>query len=298
MVFRVQSKGDKVAVENESKLERETARMVRLSEFVEAVSKGDFSLQLNADKDDGLTNRLIAMRDSLKQNADNDKRANWATSGLAKIGDILRKSSGNIRTLYDDIVKFVVDYTKSNQGGLFLISDDEAEKYLELESCYAFERKKFIEKRIDVGQGLIGQCYLEGLRIYLLEVPEEYLNITSGLGASSPRALLLVPMKVNEKVYGVIELASFKKFEEYEIELVEKFAENIASTISTVRINESTRMLLERTQQQAEEMRSQEEEMRQNMEELSATQEEMARKEKEYISRIQELEGRVGASTH
>jgi transcriptional regulator with GAF, ATPase, and Fis domain len=238
------------------------------------------------------------MRDTLYKNSENDKRMNWSTSGIAQIGEILRGSGDNTSKLYDEIIKFVVDYTKSNQGGLFLIDDneDESARYLELVASYAFERKKFITRKIDTGEGLVGQCFSEGLPVYLLEVPEEYISITSGLGGSTPSALLLVPLKVNEQVYGVIELASFKKYDDHVRELVERFAESIASTVSSVRINESTRMLLERTQQQAEEMRSQEEEMRQNMEELSATQEEMGRKEKEYISRIQELEARVGAS--
>jgi PAS domain S-box-containing protein len=92
--------------------------------------------------------------------------------------------------------------------------------------------------------------------------------------------LLLVPLKINEKIFGVLELATFGKYENHEVELVEKLTESIASTISSVRVSESTRILLEKTQQQAEEMRAQEEEMRQNMEELEATQEEMRRKEK------------------
>jgi transcriptional regulator with GAF, ATPase, and Fis domain len=126
-------------------------------------------------------------------------------------------------------------------------------------------------------------------------VPQDYVRITSGLGGENPKSCLLVPLRVNDAIYGVLELASFNLYADFEIELVEKLAETIASTISSVKINESTRVLLERTQQQAEEMKSQEEEMRQNMEELSATQEEMQRKEGEYIQRIQELEERLGA---
>jgi PAS domain S-box-containing protein len=279
--FIIQRKNDRESSQKSAKLAEESKRVETLSTFIESVSAGNYNIELQqSSDDDNLIGTLVSMRDKLKLNAEEDRRRNWATTGLAQIGEILRATNTSTTELYDNIIRFIVKYTKSNQGGLFILNDDEEnDKFLELVGCYAFERKKFLTKKIAIGNGLVGQCFLEGQTIYLLEVPVEYVNITSGLGGTNPNAVVLVPLKVNEKVYGVLELASFSKYQSYEIELVEKLAETIAATISSVKVNETTRMLLERTQQQAEEMKSQEEEIRQNMEELEATQEEMRRKQ-------------------
>lgn len=273
------------------KVTGESQRVDQLSAFIEAMASGNYDMSIEAR--DELSTTLISMRDKLRSNFVEEQRRNWSTTGLAKIGEILR-STGKSSELYDRIIQFLVKYTNSNQGGLFILDDsNEEEAYLNLVACYAFERKKFLTKKLSMGEGLVGQCFLEEERIHLTEIPEDYIRITSGLGGESPTSCLLVPLKVNDKVFGVIELASFKLYPEHVVELVEKFAESIASTISNVKINESTRLLLEQTQQQAEEMKSQEEEMRQNMEELSATQEEMHRKEQEYIKRISDLESQL-----
>lgn len=281
LVFRLQKGNDEMVEQNNRKLEDESERVGTLTTFIEAVSAGNYQIELHQkNENDNLINTLVTMRDKLMKNAEDDRKRNWSTSGLAQIGEILRSSTTDSTTLYDNIIKFVVKYTKSNQGGLFILNEDsETERFLELVACYAFERKKYLTKKVEIGAGLVGQCFLEGERVYLLEVPSEYISITSGLGGANPNALLIVPLKVNDKIYGVLELASFNKYQEFEIELVEKLAESIASTISNVRVNDTTRILLERTQQQAEEMKSQEEEIRQNMEELEATQEEMRRKQ-------------------
>jgi len=280
LIFRLRKTAQEERERNTKRLEEETKRVETLTTFIQAVSAGNYDLELTSSGDDNLTGTLVTMRDKLRQNADEDRKRNWSTQGLAQIGEILRSTTSNSTELYDNIIKFVVKYTRSTQGGLFALNDDSSDdQYLELGACYAFERKKYLQRRVEIGDGLVGQCFVEAERVYLVQVPDEYVNITSGLGGTTPRSVLLVPMKVNDKVYGVIELASFQPFEEYEIQLVEKLAETIASTISTVKVNETTRMLLEKTQQQTEEMKSQEEEIRQNMEELEATQEEMRRKQ-------------------
>jgi PAS domain S-box-containing protein len=283
LIYKFQNKSDSIIALNEQKLSEQENAVEHISSFIEAVSNGDYAVNLELEGDNSnLTNKLVTMRDKLKENTESDRKRGWTTMGLAQIGEILRATTKNSSELYDNIIRFIVKYTKSNQGGLFIINEeDDTQKktYLELIACYAFERKKFLTKRVELGEGLVGQSFLEGEKIYLLDVPQEYVSISSGLGGSKPKSLLIVPMKLNGKVFGVIELASFNKFEDYEIELIEKLAETIASTISTVRVNESTRILLEKNLQQAEEMKAQEEELHQNMEELEATQEEMRRKQ-------------------
>jgi len=232
------------------------------------------------------------MKENLKKIEENqieEKKRNWASEGLAKFGNLLR-SNKESTVLFDELISGLTQYVKANQGGLFLVDNKDDETVINLKSCYAYDRKKFVDKNIIPGQGLIGQAYYEKDIIYLKDIPDNYLNITSGLGESLPKSVLIVPLMINESVEGFFEIASFTEFEPHQIEFLKNLGENVASFISINRINEKTKYLLEETQQQAEEMKSQEEEMRQNMEELQATQEEMQRKEKEYLSRIKELE--------
>jgi PAS domain S-box-containing protein len=249
--------------------------------FAKQIGKGELSVEYKAlGEKDEIGNSLITMRQSLAQIKEADQQREWATNGNAKIGDILRANFSQVTDLYDEVLKFIVKYSNSNQGGIFLVNEGEARE-LALVASYAYDRKKFIEKSVLIGESLLSQCFLERETIFMTQVPKDYVTITSGLGDAAPSCLIIIPLKVNETIVGVMELASLKKYEQHERALLEKFAESIASTIATVRINERTRLLLEQSQQQTEEMRSQEEEMRQNMEELTATQEEMQRKESE-----------------
>jgi hypothetical protein len=282
-LYKVLTRNEIASKQSAVLFEEEQKRTSLLSDFLENISKGNFEKDIVDDKNNELTSKLNKIKDQLKEDASREKQRTWLTTGLAQIGEILRAGNTNASELYDNIIRYVVKYTNSNQGGLFIVNEEiESDKHLLLSSCYAFERKKYIQKKVQIGEGLVGQCFVEGERIYMIDVPEDYVTITSGLGGANPSSILLMPLKVNEKIFGVLELASFKNYLQHEIELVEKFAESIASTISTVRVNESTKVLLEKTQQQAEQMRAQEEEMRQNMEEMMATQEEMSRKQREY----------------
>lgn len=250
--------------------------------FAESIGNGNYQAEYKPlSEHDVLGNALIEMRNNLQKVAEEDKRRNWATEGMAKFGEILRKNNDNLAKLADEIIGNLIQYLKANQGGLYILNDEGDEQFLSLAACYAWDKKKYIEQKVYIGDGLTGQAWMEKDTIYLTEVPNDYIKITSGLGAANPTCILIVPLKINDEVYGVIEIASFKTFEKYQIEFVEKIAESIASSISSVKINERTQRLLEESQEMTEQMRSQEEEMRQNMEELQATQEEIERSQRD-----------------
>lgn len=263
------------------------------SSFAQLIGEGNLSRQYNAlSEKDVLGLALVNMRANLQRIKEEDNKRAWSTEGLAEIGNILRAQNTDASALYNSIIKFVVKYTNSNQGSLFLMNEDNSKrKFLELSACYAWDKKKFLQKQIAIGEGLAGQCAIEQQTIYMTKVPANYISITSGLGTALPNSLLIVPLKINDEIHGVLEIAGFSEYELYVREFIEKLSETIAATISNVRVNERTKELLAQTQQQAEEMRAQEEEMRQNMEEMQATQEEMQRKSLEVSTAHAEMSG-------
>jgi hypothetical protein len=271
------------------------------TDFVVAIGEGKLDLDyksLDANYKEGgnkLADSLIEMQTRLKTLGEEERKRQWSNEGLAKFVDILRSSNDDLNLLGDKIIAALVQYTKSNQGALYILNDEDSRnKHLELISLFAFDIKKYEQQKIKLGEGILGQTFLEKETTYLTNMPESYIRITSGLGDASPRSLLLVPLKVDTQVYGIIELASFNEYLPHEIAFVEKLGESIASTLASVRAAQKNMQLIHQFQQQTEQMRAQEEEMRQNMEELQATQEEIARKEKSYLARIKELESQSG----
>jgi len=259
--------------------------------FAENIGNGKYDSDFQPlSEHDVLGNALLNMRGNLSRVAEEDKKRNWATEGQARFGEILRANNSDVEKLSDQIIGNLVKYMKVNQGALYIIDDNTGdEATMSMTACYAWDKKKYVNQKIHRGEGLAGQAWQEMDTVYLTDVPQNYIKITSGLGDANPNCILIVPLKVNDQIFGVVELASFSALKDYEIVFVQKIAESIASTVSSVKVNARTQRLLEESQQMTEQMRAQEEEMRQNMEELQATQEEMQRSQAETESTMQSI---------
>lgn len=271
-------------------LSEEKTQFSILEEFISQLESENFTTAIS---DEFRNTRLSAQLEKFKQKLITEKRneekRSWENQGIANFSELLRKQR-DAESLSVDVLRYVIKYLNANQGSVFLLNDQQ--ESLVLSACYAYDKKKFVSGSIPVGEGLVGQCFLEKATILLLQVPADYIKITSGLGLATPTCVVLTPLKTKDKVVGVIELALFNRLEDYQIKFLERCAEAFASVVDSVSMNENVKNLLEQSQQQMEELRSQEEEMRQNLEELQAIQEQMARQLEENTRMKNALEAR------
>lgn len=266
--------------------------MNEMVNYTQEVGSGNFSNKITLFNNSGtIYESLEKMRSNLQKAEQEDAKRAWFNQGLAELGEILRLHQNDIERLYPSLIKFIVKYVTANQGALFLVIDENDQaKFMELVSFYGYEKHRYYERKLELGEGLVGQAYLDKEPIFLTEVPQFYTKITSGIGEATPNCLALFPLLFNEAVIGVIEIAAFEVFDEYKINFLKRISESVASAIYTVKNTTQTNHLLEVSQQQSEELRSQEEEMRQNVEELRAKHEEMRRIHQENIDQRKVIE--------
>ncbi|MEM7107766.1 MAG: GAF domain-containing protein, partial [Bacteroidota bacterium] len=207
----IQRKQTEQSALDQLKMREQIKLMENNVEFAREISQGNLQSEYEAQKDDRLGYALIDMRKSLLDASERESKEKFINVGLASVGEILRNHSDNLDNLCDQVIGELVSYMKANQGGIFvMVEDTDDQPYLELKACRAYERRKFLEKKVEIGQGLVGQAAIEKRTIYMTNIPEDYLNITSGLGLASPSSLLIVPLKTDDKIMGVIEIASFE----------------------------------------------------------------------------------------
>ncbi len=224
---------------------------------------------------DVLGNALLTMGNSLQQAKREDEtrkieseKRRWTNEGIARFEELLRIHSNHLDALCDNLIKDLVKYLDAAQGCIFLAESS----VIRMQSAFAYGRKKYIEKSFKPGEGLPGTCYIEKSPIYITEIPDDYTDITSGLGTARPKSIFLVPLSSKDEVLGVMEIASLQTLTDHEREFVIKLAGSISSTISNVKMNMRTARLLEESRQHAREMAEHEEKMKKSMENLRSAQ--------------------------
>ena len=116
--------------------------------------------------------------------------------------------------------------------------------------------------------GLTKQAYAQNTTITTEDVPGDFFPVSSGLGKSRARHLVITPITADGSPNGAIELGFFNPVRPYDLELLTRLSEPIGLALRATKDRSDLKSLLEETQRQAEELQTQQEELRVQNEEL------------------------------
>lgn len=258
-----------------------------LARMADDIGEGKFVDQEDFALAGVLGHSIGGMQEKIKLSFQEEERRSWSNEGIARFSAMVREGHENMEQLNNRLLSALVPFVEASQGGLFICSEED-DKLLELKASFAWGRRKHLQNTCLVGEGLVGQSAQDQDMILITDVPEDYIHIGSGLGHAKPRSVVLLPLISAEKLCGVLELASFRNFEEHQLSFLQKFCEILASAIAMSSGTHTTARLLKEAEEANQQMKAQEEELRQNTEELMATQEAMRRKEEELEVMLQE----------
>ena len=252
---------------------------VKYTKFARELSKGNYSYKFNpVSNQDVLGKELIKIKDHLENvHKDIEKREKeekiraWRNAGIEKFINILSHREQELNKWSFQIIKTAVQYLNAFQGGLFILEEDETnpeKKFFNLIASYAFNEEKLLNRKISVTSGIFAKLYKSPKILYIEQLKENYLIITSALGQVKPQSIVLVPLIYNNVLIGAMELDSFQKIEKYQLEFLEEIAGHISASLSSWKVAQETEMLLKRYQKQSEKFTLQQKELEQKNQQL------------------------------
>jgi HAMP domain-containing protein/signal transduction histidine kinase/DNA-binding response OmpR family regulator len=279
--------------ENVNQLAANLTTQVRaIAEVATAVTQGDLTRSITVEargevaalKD--TTNEMIRnLRDTTRKNTEQD----WLKTNLAKFSRMLQGQK-DLNTVCRLILTELAPVV-SAQHGLFYVLDSSGEAArLTLLASYGSRGQSALGNRLELGEGLIGQCAVDKEKILLSSVPLDYIKIFSGLGAAPPQNILVLPVIFEGQVKGVLELASFERFSPTHEAFLDQLTESIGIVINTIEANTRTEDLLTQSQSLAQELQSRQQELQQTNQELEEKAGLLAHQNQEVERKNQEVE--------
>lgn len=214
----------------------------------------------------------IALSHMMRQVTDRNsvvEDQSWLKTQVVKIGK-LSQGSEDVQKMAQKIISELADILQAGHATFYLLEDEHNNDvdYYQLQGSYAYVERKNVSSRYAVGEGLIGQCALEKHNILLTNVPDDYIQISSGLGEQKPLNIIVIPILFENKCIAVIEIASFHRFTDNQIEFLNQSIANLGITMNSLIGRKRIVELLQQSQAQTEELQSQSEELRATNEEL------------------------------
>ena len=268
-----------------------TTQVRAIAEVATAVTKGDLtrSIQVNARGEVAeLKDNINTMIDNLRLTTERNTEQDWLKTNLARFTNMLqgqRDLAAVGRMLLSELAPQV-----AAQNGVIYLVDAEGGSVLKLLASYADAGPEGHPEKLQLGEGVIGQCAIDARTTLIADVPSNVVPIRTGIFAMKPSNLIVLPVLFEGQVKAVIELASVSSFTELQKTFLDQLTAGIGIVLNSIEATMQTEGLLKQSQQLAIELQSQQTELQLTNEQLEQKAQQLAEQNAEVERKNDEIE--------
>ncbi len=202
-----------------------------IEQLANEVAKGNLDIDAGDDEKTGIFKAVIQMSHTLKSDAQKEIDNSWLKESSVGLSVCMRGDQ-ELDELGQNICTYFAKIMGAAVGGFYISNDD---KTIKLKGCFALAKDKFASIEINEGEGLIGQVMVDKELSLVTDLPDNYMQIQSGIMDGNPRNLLIFPFIVGDKVEAVIELGTIDQFSDLQLDFLKQEAEGVAINVSSAR---------------------------------------------------------------
>ena len=269
-----------------------TTQVRAIAEVATAVTKGDLtrSVQVEARGEVAeLKDNINTMIGNLRLTTDRNTEQDWLKTNLARFTNMLQ-GQRDLATVGRMLLTELAPLVEAQHGVIYQVELEGAAAGLRLLSAYADGPANGYADHLQLGEGLIGQCARDARLMFITEMPNDVVPITSGLFKAPPRHVMLLPVLFEGQVKAVIELASLGAFTDLQMSFLEQLTNSIGIVLNSIEATMQTEGLLKQSQQLATELQTQQRELQQTNEQLEQKAQQLADRNVEVEAKNQEIE--------
>ncbi|MGV9234839.1 response regulator, partial [Streptomyces nigra] len=281
--------------ENVNELAGNLTRQVRaIAEVASAVAEGDLTRSITveasgevAELKDNINSMVGSLRETTRANQEQD----WLKTNLARISGLMQ-GHRDLPVVAELIMDELAPLVSAQYGAFYAAEDTDRGPELRLVGSYGYPDATDRPERIRVGRSLLGQAARNRRTVSVEELPADYVTISSGLGHTVPRALMVLPIVVEDQVLGVIELASVTRFTQIHQDFLAQLMPTIGVNLNTIVANARTDELLDESQRLTAELQERSEELQVQQDELQRSNAELEEKASLLASQNRDIEAK------
>ncbi len=269
-----------------------TTQVRAIAEVATAVTKGDLtrSVQVEARGEVAeLKDNINTMIGNLRLTTDRNTEQDWLKTNLARFTNMLQ-GQRDLTTVGRMLLTELAPLVGAQRGVIYQVQTDGASVVLKLLSAYADDVSNGYSEHLELGEGLIGQCARDARRMFITDMPDSVVPISSGLFRAPPRNAIVLPVSFEGQVKAVIELASLAAFTDLQKSFLEQLTTSIGIVLNSIEATMQTEGLLSQSQQLATELQTQQRELQQTNEQLEQKAQQLADRNVEVEAKNQEIE--------